>query len=78
MLGRQLTIQAQQVSVCSNKQQSAAAVQTWNMAGGAVDALKVPDGLAGLREVVCQETTAVFPVKDAGEAPLMALQRTQV
>lgn len=38
------------------------------MAGRAVDALKVPDSLAGIREVVCQEASAILPVKDAREA----------
>lgn len=53
-------------------------LDTWNMAGGAIDALKVPDGLAGFREMVCQEAATIFTVKDAGKAPLMPLQGSQV
>ena len=48
------------------------------MAGGAVDALKVPDGLASLWEVVCQEASTILTVKDPSEPPLMAHQWTQV
>ena len=48
------------------------------MAGGAIDALKVPDGLASFREMVCQEATTVLSVKDAGETPLMTLQGPQI
>lgn len=51
---------------------------TWNMAGGAIDALKIPDGLAGFREMVCEESTTVFTVKNASEAPLMTLQGSQI
>lgn len=48
------------------------------MAGGAVDALKVPDCFAGFRKVVSQEPATILAVKDAGESPLMTLQRPQI
>lgn len=51
---------------------------TWNMTRGAVDALKVPDGLAGFRKVVCEEATTILTVKDASEPPLMTLKGPQV
>ena len=48
------------------------------MAGGAIDAFKVPDGFAGFRKVISQEPATIFAVKDAGESPLMTLQRSQI
>ena len=48
------------------------------MAGGAVDALKIPDGLASIWEVVCQKTSTILTVEDPCEPPLMAHQRAQV
>jgi hypothetical protein len=40
--------------------------------------VKVPHRLGGLREVVREETAAVVAVKGAGEAPLIARERSQV
>ena len=48
------------------------------MARRAVDALEVPDGFAGLGEMVCQEPSPILPVKDACETPLIAHQGAQV
>ncbi len=48
------------------------------MAGCAVDAIEVPDGLGGIREVVCQEAAAIIAVEDAAEAPLVPGQGPKI
>ncbi len=49
-----------------------------DVAGAAVDALEVPAGLGRLRVMVGQEAAAVVLVEGAGEAPLIARERSDV